>query len=362
MLATSAPPHGQVSAKTVLCFGFALTLSAACSSKDPTPNGISISGPLNLSSGQPVTVNSNVLVGDGTADPHKTLKIHRTIGTQTPDINWAAEAQLYFTVPKGTVPLNQAGIEASVYVDSSSAANFPNTLYGGYTWAEHDGSGVVKSLVGGYSFAYNFSHTNQPFVAGSYSEAYADGGATTEELIGNYGVLHIVKKSTATSAYSYYAKRPDISGTSTSVYQFWAGDLGSLAITNPYYSWFDSRGVRRVKEDRSFDGVGQAIEALYNPQFTKYTPGTPNFERVVLGQWNSNVAEIGAEAGGTGEPRPLRLLGSEAKVSGRLVVEKEYTPSSSRASCTTGTVAWDPNFVYVCVATNTWKRSALSTF
>jgi len=39
----------------------------------------------------------------------------------------------------------------------------------------------------------------------------------------------------------------------------------------------DSRGVRRVKEDATFNGVGQGIEALYNPQFTRYTPGAANF-------------------------------------------------------------------------------------
>jgi hypothetical protein len=38
------------------------------------------------------------------------------------------------------------------------------------------------------------------------------------------------------------------------------------------------------------------------------------------------------------------------------------TPASSSAACTTGTVAWDTGFVYVCTATNTWKRAVLSTF
>lgn len=38
------------------------------------------------------------------------------------------------------------------------------------------------------------------------------------------------------------------------------------------------------------------------------------------------------------------------------------TPASSSASGTQGTVEFDANFVYVCTATNTWKRSALSTW
>jgi len=69
----------------------------------------------------------------------------------------------------------------------------------------------------------------------------------------------------------------------------------------------DSRGVRRVKEDATFNCVAQAIEALYNPQFTKYPPSAINFERIILGQWVSNAAQIGTEAGGTGTLRRFFL-------------------------------------------------------
>jgi len=42
--------------------------------------------------------------------------------------------------------------------------------------------------------------------------------------------------------------------------------------------------------------------------------------------------------------------------------ETLFTPASSSAACTTGQFADDANFHYVCTATNTWKRVALSTF
>ncbi|MFZ0478892.1 MAG: hypothetical protein WAL71_07060 [Terriglobales bacterium] len=38
------------------------------------------------------------------------------------------------------------------------------------------------------------------------------------------------------------------------------------------------------------------------------------------------------------------------------------TPASSSAPCTAGQIGADANYVYVCVATNTWKRSALSSW
>ena len=37
-------------------------------------------------------------------------------------------------------------------------------------------------------------------------------------------------------------------------------------------------------------------------------------------------------------------------------------PASSTATGTEGQIAWDADYVYVCTATNTWKRAALSTF
>jgi hypothetical protein len=38
------------------------------------------------------------------------------------------------------------------------------------------------------------------------------------------------------------------------------------------------------------------------------------------------------------------------------------TPSSSSAPCTAGQIGADANYIYVCVATNMWKRSALGSF
>ena len=38
------------------------------------------------------------------------------------------------------------------------------------------------------------------------------------------------------------------------------------------------------------------------------------------------------------------------------------TPSSASDTGTAGTVAWDANYIYVCTATDTWKRAAISTW
>ena len=38
------------------------------------------------------------------------------------------------------------------------------------------------------------------------------------------------------------------------------------------------------------------------------------------------------------------------------------TPASATATGTTGEIQWDSNYIYVCIATNTWKRVAISTW
>lgn len=38
------------------------------------------------------------------------------------------------------------------------------------------------------------------------------------------------------------------------------------------------------------------------------------------------------------------------------------TPTSSAATGTPDSITYDQNFIYICVAKNTWKRVALSSF
>ena len=43
-------------------------------------------------------------------------------------------------------------------------------------------------------------------------------------------------------------------------------------------------------------------------------------------------------------------------------IRTAQTPASASATGDQGQICWDANYVYVCVATNTWKRAALSTW
>jgi hypothetical protein len=47
---------------------------------------------------------------------------------------------------------------------------------------------------------------------------------------------------------------------------------------------------------------------------------------------------------------------------GAVIIPISTTPASAGASGTMGTIAWDANYLYVCTATNTWKRAAIATW
>jgi hypothetical protein len=228
-------------------------------------------------------------------------------------------AQVYTNLSADS-PNQDVGLELGNYLTGS---HVPGSIYGVEQFLQYDGSGTISTL---YGQALNYEANN-----GAITTGYG------------YSIFPYFSGTSASGQfYGFYMAAPSVtdSATVTDAYGTWIGDLTGVA-TNPYYSWFDSRGVRRVKEDSTFNGVGQAIEALYNPQFTKYTPGATNYERVVLGQWNSNVAEIGTQAGGTGTLRSLRLLGTAINI--------VPVATASLPTCTEGSIkpVTDSN-------TNTW--------
>jgi len=49
-------------------------------------------------------------------------------------------------------------------------------------------------------------------------------------------------------------------------------------------------------------------------------------------------------------------------IGGRPIFPNPTVPATAGSAGVAGEIAWDANYFYVCVATNTWKRVALSTW
>lgn len=69
------------------------------------------------------------------------------------------------------------------------------------------------------------------------------------------------------------------------------------------------------------------------------------------------LTSSGLYIGGAGTPTgPLDVSGNDIRI------RTSQTPASASAAGNAGEICWDSNYVYVCVATNTWKRAALSSW
>jgi len=88
------------------------------------------------------------------------------------------------------------------------------------------------------------------------------------------------------------------------------------------------------------------------------SPFVTIFMRTVLDDPNAPEARTTLGVGNTDSPTfaKVTLTGNEINVA------TSQTPASASAAGTQGDVAWDTDFVYVCVAGNAWKRAAIATW
>jgi len=64
--------------------------------------------------------------------------------------------------------------------------------------------------------------------------------------------------------------------------------------------------------------------------------------------------------GATGVGRLLIGPDGVAVEGSGIVITTSRTPATSSSTGRAGTIAWDSNYLYICVATNTWKRSDIN--
>jgi hypothetical protein len=66
---------------------------------------------------------------------------------------------------------------------------------------------------------------------------------------------------------------------------------------------------------------------------------------------------------GIREPRyPLHVQGDVYAGGTYMYIANQFTPGSSAANGTTGAFAWDNDYIYVCIGTNSWRRAGLTSW
>lgn len=90
-----------------------------------------------------------------------------------------------------------------------------------------------------------------------------------------------------------------------------------------------------------------------------------NLDQITL----ASAGSVAVVARGTNQDISLTPSGSgkvsvvgPQTVSGVVIHTLSATPSSAAAAGVVGTVSWDASYIYICTATNTWKRAAIATW
>ena len=130
-----------------------------------------------------------------------------------------------------------------------------------------------------------------------------------------------------------------------------AAGLNAITTSNNTSLVFDADTDNN--ETGSFNFVDFKIDGALHANIFVDQPasGSGDFEI----NTHAGVANITKIGNGTGDDRRVKIN------SDSLQIVTSRSPASN-ATGEAGQIAWDANYVYVCTATNTWKRAALSTY
>jgi len=173
-------------------------------------------------------------------------------------------------------------------------------------------------------------------------EAKASGG-------GVYGAFTVYRDSLYSGGFIFSHAR----GTSSSPTYLNAGDrIGSI-----FFKAYDGTNINPSIQE----GSAASVEAFAESAFSTYTPGylvlstTPALTKDPIER--VRVTSSGNVGIGTTAPTAkLDINGNGIRI------EIPRTPASSSEACNQGDIVWDSNYLYVCVASNSWKRAALASW
>lgn len=201
---------------------------------------------------------------------------------------------------------------------------------------------------------------------------------TVASQSGFYSNLNVVAGSTrlavhaAGSAPSEFAGQVRIAaGSASSPSVAFSADLDtgvfSPAANHISFAAAGSEVLRVTSDYVSTSGVGLALNVPSYPLpinmadvgvYTNVNPvlGGSNRHNFYAGGSSPNYFEGDIGIGTTSPTSPLDVNGNSIRL------RVSSPPSSSTASGNQGEIRWDANYLYVCVAANTWRRAAITTW
>jgi len=186
---------------------------------------------------------------------------------------------------------------------------------------------------------------------GADTLAFVEGGTEAMRIdsSGNVGI------GTSSPAY-----RLDVAGSIRSTGGANALRLENIA-NNGVYALF-TRPNQEYRLALNINNNGERTFDIYdntNLHFVdQYEQGASGYRRFFTnGTERARIDSSGRVGIGTSSPTTLLDVNSDT-----VRLRTARTPASATATGTIGEICWDANYIYVCTATNTWRRTAISSW
>lgn len=258
-----------------------------------------------------------------------------------------AGAQLIYTAP------GPSGLFAGVNAGNGTLTNGDNTGIGYYSlysltsgfWNTGVGSNSLKSVTTGVSNTGVGMWALTSMQGGGRNTAVGQGAMgnsadSCDNVALGYNSLLALHTGgdSLNSVVGFQAMSSLYEGKGNSALGAYAGEPLSSGFNNTFLGY----------------NSGPSVDGLINATAVGYNAKVAANNSLVLGGTGSDAVKVGI-----GTTTPTQAL----DVNGNTIrVRQSRTPASSSDACAQGEIAWDGSYIYVCVATNTWMRSALSTF
>jgi hypothetical protein len=309
-----------------------------------------------------------------TSDPtNKILRIND--GTASPN-NWVKVSKIY---QQNTDPLTQGAglIPGDIWVDT---ANSLLNIFNGTAWVlvGPSVSGVLKTGSEIVELTELKTNNIRPVVlnwSNGYVVSVISSGAAFTPVTYPSGMqgFTVIKPGINLTTSLFGGVGAILNGTadnanklggSPSVNYLIKNDTGAGQAITGYVS-FQTPTLATQPNPEGRNGV--VISTIGDSSFTYVQFYKRNNDGIILNNIPGGTFIFQAKGSADTYTTPSLTVSSTGVVTSavstqNLNISNSYTPAGSSDVGTTGQIAWDNNYVYVCVATNTWKRAALTTW
>lgn len=194
-------------------------------------------------------------------------------------------------------------------------------------------------------------------------------GATTLNLYGtytddsNYRRLYISSTTGGTFTLGVEGAGTGASGNTLNV----ANSITLAAGTSLRFTPSSGNTPRFYVEGYALRGFGDDVwlQANYSLLLQSFDTVNVTSSNIINLQSTNNVkvrCNNGLSIRNNADSADASVTAASLTLSGNLIKSTATTPASASATGTTGMITWDTDYIYICVATNTWKRVAIATW